>query len=292
MIEIGGLAFAIMLAGLGIASYTDIKIREVPNSLSFGLIFAMIIVRVVYAFQTNNFGSLWLSLLIGAGFFSLGLLFFYTQQWGGADIKILTALGIGFATIFPEFNPLFPVSWPFFLTILMNFFLLAVVYAISYAILMSFSNKNVIPDFKAALSKHELLGSAAIFVAVLVATYYRTIYLAFIAIPILWFLYKFLKSVEQNCMFKTVNVDRLVEFDVPEKDITYKGKVVVSSKDPNGMTLKQVEKLKKMVANKQLKNSFKIKWGIPLIPVFPITLVVSLYVGDIYFALIRAILMR
>ena len=53
----------------------------------------------------------------------------------------------------------------------------------------------------------------------------------------------------------------------------------------------EIEKLKKFVRSGKLKNEFKIKWGIPLIPVFPITLVVSLYFGDIYFALIRLIVM-
>ena len=41
----------------------------------------------------------------------------------------------------------------------------------------------------------------------------------------------------------------------------------------------------------KLQNEFKVRWGIPLIPVFPLTLVASLYFGDIYFALIRLIVM-
>ena len=157
MISPGLLAFAVALAGMSIASYTDVQKREVPNKISFGLIIAMIALRVFYAVQESNMFYLWISLGIGLAFFGMGLLFFYLQQWGGADVKLLAVLGIGFATIYPEFHPILPVSWPFFLTILMNFFFIAVAYSVIYSLILAVDNKQAFPDFRASLNKYELL---------------------------------------------------------------------------------------------------------------------------------------
>ncbi len=247
----------------------------------------MIVLRAVYALQENNLFYLWISLGIGAAFFGMGLLFFYLQQWGGADVKLLAVLGVGFATIYPEFHPILPVSWPFFLTILMNFFFIAVAYSVIYSLMLAFSNKRVFPDFKASANKYEVLfGVLAIITIFILGRYEKIIYVS-LAVPVLWFLMKFLRAVEKNCMYKIAKVDGLVEFDVPENDINVGKKIIVNSKDPNGITLEQLGQLKKFVRAGKLKNEFKVKWGIPLIPVFPITLVASLYLGDIYFALVR-----
>ncbi|HIJ98459.1 TPA: prepilin peptidase [archaeon] len=287
MVSPGLLAFAVALAGMSIASYTDVQKREVPNKISFGLIAAMIILRAIYALQENNLFYLWLSLGIGAAFFGMGLLFFYAQQWGGADVKLLAVLGIGFATIYPEFRPILPVSWPFFITILMNFFFIAVAYSIVYSLILAVSNKRVFPDFKASLNRYELLFGILLMITIFILGRYEKILYALLAAPVFWFLTKFLRSVDKNCMYKKTKVDKLVEFDVPEHDIKSGKKIIVNSKDPNGITLEQIAQLKKYVRAGKLKNEFNVKWGIPLIPVFPITLVASLYFGDIYFALVR-----
>ena len=88
-------------------------------------------------------------------------------------------------------------------------------------------------------------------------------------------------------MYRIRKADELVEFDVPENDIKIGKKIIVNSNDPNGLTVEQLEQLRKFARAGKIKNEFKVKWGIPLIPVFPITLVASLYIGDIYFALVR-----
>lgn len=290
MVSPGLLAFAIALSGMSIASYTDIQKREVPNRISFGLIIAMVLLRLLYAVQKNNLNYLWISLAIGAGFFGMGLLFFYTRQWGGADVKLLAALGIGFATIYPEFSPILPVSWPFFITILTNFFFIAVAYSTIYSVMLAMSNKNVFPDFKASLNRQELfIGVLGIITIFILGREIHYMYWL-LAAPILWFLTKFLRAVDKNCMYKKTNASGLVEFDIPEQDIKIGRKVVASAKDPNGMTPEQLGQIKKYVRLGKLKNEFKIKWGIPLIPVFPITLVASLYFGDIYFGLVRLVL--
>ncbi len=291
MVSPGLLAFAIALSGMSIASYVDIQKREVPNRISFGLIISMIVLRFVYAYQTHNIYNFWFALAVGAGFLGLGLLFFYAQQWGGADVKLLVVLGIGFATIYPEFSPVLPVSWPFFLTILTNFLFIAAAYSLLYSFLLAFSNKNVYTDLKASLGKYELLlGVLSIITIYFIGRSFSKFFYALYLIPFFWFLMKYLKAIDKNCMYRIVKADTLVEFDVPQNSVKVGNKTVVDAKDPNGMTIGQIDQIKKYIHTGKLKNEFKIKWGIPLIPVFPITLVASLYFGDIYFAIIRWII--
>jgi len=291
MITPGMLAFAIALSGMSIASYTDFIKREVPNKISFGLIIAMLVLRLGYSIQQGDLYYFWASLAIGGLFLGLGMLFFYAQQWGGADVKLLTVLGVGFATVYPDFAPKLAVSWPFFVTILMNFFFIAAAYSLLYAVGLSLTNKNVYYDLRAAVTKNDLIFLGISVFAISALGFFERFFYFFTIVPFFWFLMKFLKSVDKNCMYRIVKAERLVEFDIPQKDIKVGRKVIVNSSDPNGITLSQLEQIKKFVKSRKLQNEFKVRWGIPLIPVFPLTLVASLYFGDIYFALIRLIVM-
>ncbi len=273
---------AVALAGMIYASWTDIKKREVPNRISFSLIGLMIFLRLIYSAQLGDFNFFWTAIAVGLGFLAMGLAFFYAQQWGGADIKLLVILGLGFAVLPPEFNPMYLAKWPFFLTLLINFFIVSVVWSLAYSIDMGFQNPNVFKDFRASLDRIEMI---AIFfgstLAVASGFYYETLWML-LAIPAFWVLVKFLKAVEKNCMYKTIAVDHLVEFDVPEEDVKVDGKTIVSRTDPNGITPEQIKKLKKLADKGKIPEIIEIKWGIPLIPVFPITLVISLFVGDLF----------
>ncbi len=285
------LAFAVALSGMSIASYTDFVKREVPNKISFGLIIAMVVLRLFYAVQQENMYLFWIGIGIGALFLGLGMLFFYAQQWGGADVKLLTVLGVGFATVYPEFAPKLAVSWPFFITILMNFFFIAAAYSLLYAIGLSLTNRKVYYDLRAAVTKNDIIFLGISISAVLILGFFERFFYFFTIVPFFWFLMKFLKSVDKNCMYKIAGANELVEFDIPQKDIKAGRKTIVNSKDPNGMTLSQIGQIKRLVKAGKLSNEFRVRWGIPLIPVFPITLVASLYFGDIYFALIRLLVL-
>lgn len=279
---IGYIMAAIALAGMIYASWTDIKIREVPNRISFGLIGAMVLLRLIYSAQLGDFSFFWVALAVGFVFLAMGLAFFYAQQWGGADVKLLMILGLGFAVLPSEFNPVFTAEWPFFLTLLINFFVVSVGWSLAYSIDMGFQNPFVFKDFRASLDRIEMF---LIFFGITLATatgfYYNILWLA-LSIPAFWVLIKFLKAVEKNCMYKKTTVDHLVEFDVPKKDIKVGKKTIIDSSDPNGITPEQIEELKKLTEKGKIPKNIEIKWGVPLIPVFPITLLISLFVGDLF----------
>ena len=124
---------------------------------------------------------------------------------------------------------------------------------------------------------------------ILVIGFYERLALTALAIPLLWALSKFLKAVENNCMYKHIPVGMMVEFDVPEHDIEVRKKVIVSKSDPNGITLEQIEEVKKLAKQGKIPKTVRIKWGVPLIPVFPMTLLFSLFVGDAFLAMLSLI---
>lgn len=284
------LILGIALVGSIFASYSDIKKREVSNWLSFGMIFSILALRILYGFLYKEYFDLMISLLAGALFFVIGIAFFYSGQWGGADLKILTAFGIGFGTLFEEFTPMFISLWPFFLTFLINFFMVALVYSLAYAFIMGLRNKKVLSDFKGSLNRYEQIAGMVIGLIAILLGVYKRIFLLVILIPLLWFLFKFLKPVEKHCMYKVTNVKDLVEFDVPEKDVVVDGETIVDSNNPDGMTLEQVKKIQDFVKKGKLSKTLKVKWGAPLIPVFPISLILSVTIGDLMFVLLSFVL--
>ena len=115
----------VVLAFLGYGSWSDIKTREVSNTV--WLLFAPIGVTLTVARLYLSPELLWISLASIMIATSFALLLFYTGVFGGADAKGLICIGITIPTL-PEnipasvslFHPFFPV------VILSNSFLVAV----------------------------------------------------------------------------------------------------------------------------------------------------------------------
>lgn len=77
---------------LAISSFTDIRTREVPDLLSWGLFVFALSLRALFSFVYGY--ELFLSGLIGAALcFALAFVLYYTGQWGGADSKLLVGMG-------------------------------------------------------------------------------------------------------------------------------------------------------------------------------------------------------
>ncbi len=84
--------FILGLAVLLIASINDLKIREVPDWLSYTFLFTAVIANLILSVMENDYWII-LNSLAGVLFgFILGLIFFYTGQWGGGDSKIMMGL--------------------------------------------------------------------------------------------------------------------------------------------------------------------------------------------------------
>jgi Flp pilus assembly protein protease CpaA len=83
---------------LGLASWEDLRIREVPFLLSHSLIILGVAFSALAAAQTNALTPLFHGVLGGAVAYGLGYLLYVTGQWGGGDVQLLTGVGtfIGF----------------------------------------------------------------------------------------------------------------------------------------------------------------------------------------------------
>ncbi|MEK6938658.1 MAG: prepilin peptidase, partial [Nanoarchaeota archaeon] len=82
----------VTLFALIIASYCDLKWREVPDWISYGLIFAALGIRAIFSLSSG--WEIFISGALGFGvFLGLSCLLYYSYQWGGGDSKLLMGMG-------------------------------------------------------------------------------------------------------------------------------------------------------------------------------------------------------
>ena len=74
---------SITLIGLIIATFTDLKTREVPDWLSYGLIGIGLSLNLLFSFLYENYWFIISSLAGLLAFFIIALIMFYAGQWGG-----------------------------------------------------------------------------------------------------------------------------------------------------------------------------------------------------------------
>ena len=83
----------VALIAVAIGSYTDIKTLEVPDWLNYSLIAVGLAANLIFTIYTWNPVHI-LKSLTGLGVsIILGILMFYTGQWGGGDSKMIMAMG-------------------------------------------------------------------------------------------------------------------------------------------------------------------------------------------------------
>ena len=108
------ISILVVLAFLGYGSWSDIKTREVSNTVWLIFAPAGAVLTIIRLYSSPELLRISLSSIIGAT--ALALLLFYTGVFGGADAKGLICIGISIPTL-PEdtlasanfFHPFFPV---------------------------------------------------------------------------------------------------------------------------------------------------------------------------------------
>lgn len=272
------------LIGLIIASFSDIKTKEVPDWLNYSLIISGITLRLFYSLLNKqwyffNYG------LIGFGSMSLlGGLMYYTKQWGGGDTKLLMAMGTIFATP-PKFLNLKLDSVPFLAILFINIMIAGAIYGIIYSIILAIKHKKeFMKEFKKQIKtkrKKIRLGLIfAIFLLILaffidyfpikILLYILTLFTA--TYPYLWL---FVKSVENTCMYKYISPLKLTEGDWIAEPIMINKKEIWGPKNL-GIEKEQINKVIKAKIKK-----VKIKEGIAFVPSFLIGTLTSLLYGNI-----------
>lgn len=269
--------------GLIIGTYTDFKIREVPDWLSYSLIVAGLGLRLLYSAITFDW-MFFIYGLLGFGIFlALALLMYYGGQWGGGDSKVLMGIGalLGF-----EPNP-----FSFFIGFFINLLIIGALYGIGWSIFLAIKNKkNFKKEFMSLQRKKRRL-NLALFVLLLIFiilvfllitdSFLKIILIIFsIFFYLSLYVYIFTKSVENSSMYKMYPVNKLTEGDWIAKIIRYKGKYLCGPKDL-GISKKQIALLKKFKIKQVL-----VKEGIPFIPSFLIAFIITYIFGNLLFLLL------
>lgn len=282
------------LCALIIASISDIRTREVPDWLNYGLILAGLGIRLIYSSAASD----WWFLLYGiAGFavmLALALTMFYAGQWGGGDSKMVMGLGALLGIDFMHYRTIFSESLlaGFFINLLFVGAFYGLVWSIIMAVLKwkEFSKEfaTIIRTRRFVLIRRYLL----VFVfAILVYLFFTTdifLRLGFLTISFMLmiglYLWPFVKSVENSCMYKLVTPDKLTEGDWIADDINVAGELICGPKDL-GIERKQIGKLIRLHKKGKI-TEIRIKEGIPFIPSFLISFVITLVWGNLLMLLL------
>lgn len=257
----------IALVAIALASIVDLKKREVPDILSYGLIVIGFLLAILSFSLVKILESVFGFLVA----FIIGYSMYKTRQWGGGDAKLLMGLG-----------SLLGMSWKtisFFPILLVNIIIAGAVYGIFWLIglyIKNFKKANLV--LKKELSKRKkerilVLVSSLLFILIAVFSQF-TLLFSGLAILILFSFYGLLlsKIIEDITFYKKIKPSELTEGDWIVEDIKI-GKEKISKNNP-GLTKKQISLLKKR------GKKVLIKEGIPFVPSFLLGYIIALVFGD------------
>ena len=268
---------------LTIASISDLRTREIPDWLSYGLLFFVVATRGLESILLKDSYYIIQTMIFFAIFFAFGNIMYYTRQWGGVDTKLITALGSALA-IKPSFLGGISIV-PFPAILLLNILVVGAIYGLFYAVYLSFKHKKEFKkEFKKLNHAPKTIGIKvgmliiALTLFILSFTLFpretrgvtSIIAITFLVVP---YLITALKSTELACMYKQILVTNLTEGDWIHNDV-YKNKKLIYKVNPYGADNKSIELLKKANIKQVL-----VKEGIPFVPPFLLGTILTLVVS-------------
>jgi len=278
------IAYSLSFIVLFIGSITDLKTREVPDWLNYGLIISGIGLNLLFSAVYSNPSFIINSIIGLAVFFGIAYIMFYAGQWGGGDSKMLMGLGamIGLDVSFK--TPQFPASF------LIYALFIGAIYGLLWSIWLAFRNRQRFwKELKAILSKKDIIRAKKIMLSLLVLlliavflikAYYIKILILSMALLVLatFYLWIFVKAIEKSSMYKLVEPSRLTEGDWIVKDVIINKQYICGPKDL-GIEKKQIKKLIELYRKGKVRKIL-IKEGIPFVPSFFIAFVFTFMFGS------------
>ncbi len=275
-------------ASLAVASITDLRTREVPDFLNYGLVFFGIAFNLMLAASYSDYRFLVYSLLGLAICYGIGWAMFYAGQWGGGDSKMLMGLGALLGIPFALKNS-------FMLSFLLNILFAGAIYGIGWTMWLAFSQrKKYAVAFRKLTStpRHRILRFISLGMLVGVFALIPVDFASYrLKLTVLWmllfpamlyYIWLIIKCVEKSSMLISLPIGRLTEGDWIAKDIFIKGKYVCGPKDL-GISKRQIQLLKKYEQKRLIKHIL-VKQGIPFIPSFLLALIFTLLWGNPFIA--------
>lgn len=289
MLEVEIMLLTLAFIATIIAVISDIKTTEIPDYSNYFLIFSSITLRFLYSLTTQNWNFTLAIIKTFPIIFILSLLMYKLKQWGGGDVKLLFGLSIALAT-YPSFltnifNPKI-IFLPFPIILFLNILIIGALYSLIYATILAIKNRKkfiqiFIPIIKnTKRTQINLFIIAAILISVSLKIQSKIILISIaIFLPIIFYLFIFIASVEKSSLIKIIPISRLLEGDWILEDIFYKNRIIHKAKQE--LTKNQIEKIKRTNIKK-----VKIKQGIIFTPAILIALITSLIFGNLIFYLI------
>ncbi|MBD3361214.1 hypothetical protein GF358_00290 [Candidatus Woesearchaeota archaeon] len=273
----------VVLFVLLVGTITDLKIREIPDWLTYGGVIAGLSLRLIWSVNEWSYVPVLEGVIGFAGFFLAACALYYFGQWGGGDSKALMAIGACLG-INMDINHIV-------LAFVVNAIWIGGVYGLIWSVVLAFKNwKKFKKEFRDKLHSHGMFRAVpliALLVLVLVSVFmkvdfvFKSMIIALvILIPLFYYLTVFVRTVESVAMYRLVSPAELTEGEWIAKDIFVNKKRVCGPGDL-GVSEKQIKELKKAKIKKVL-----VKIGIPFVPSLLLAYVFTLFAGNPLFLLV------
>jgi len=264
--------------GSSLAAIWDLKTTEIPDGIPYVMIAIGLIFHGIQSLLQWSYWPILNSLTFGLGFLGFGFLMYYGGQWGGGDAKVLSAIGFLLPVLPQGFPELF---FPFPLSYMINVFVVGAAYMLIYAFVLALINKKImrkfLKDMKASSKLMLILLTFSLFIFIFLNWFFiyyfqigfdfvfilKNSFFPLIAILALFVIWKFTKSVEEIGFKKRIPVSKLKV-----------GDVLLESKKWEGITKKELKKIRKS------RKFVTVKEGVRFAPSFPLALLFTLYLGD------------
>ncbi|MBI4019536.1 MAG: prepilin peptidase [Candidatus Aenigmarchaeota archaeon] len=264
MLELLLLAFI----GSAAAGLWDLRTTEVPDEIpilmsAIGLFYwfmAALIAEDIYPFM--------LSLCSGLAILVPGLILYKHGKWGAADAWVPASVMF----VLPAYN-----GQPLLVNYILNFFVVSSVYMIIYSLILGIRNRRVFSLFVKDIisnrwAKIILLAYAGVigvlaYIFMQKATSVTPLLISYLTVVFVVAFWRYATVVESNVFRKTINAGDVKEGDVLEDMIWI------------GLTKNQAEDIRRK------GGKVVIKEGVRFVPVFPITLLITVLYGNLLFYL-------
>lgn len=282
--------FEVALVGFLIASYFDLKTREIPPTIPYSLIAIGLVGHYFTDTQTTFISGLLMAFIT----FVFSYALYKTGVWAGGDVKLFTALGF----ILPTFGKIDFFPFFVFATALFAIFPFMIIYVAYYlarnrrAVLES--RKNFKRSFKRAVTSIPFLLALLFLTSTL--TPLNFVYSLTMSI-IFFFGWESFKIARKYVLREVIPVKLLKEGMIPAQDVFTSGRkvilkeptffellrpksdLIVDSRKAMGITDEQVKTLKKLGV-----KELEIKKSLPLVPVFAIGMVILLFLEKLLYS--------
>ena len=270
------LIYGVCLFLLIIGTFTDLKVREVPDWLNYSGIFIGLGLRLIWSLYSFDWSYIIEGVVGFVVFFGIACAMFYLGQWGGGDSKMLMALGalLGLKFSFGHITVAFVIC----------LMIVGGLYGFVWSLVLALKNwGKFVLQFKKSLDVNKRFRALFIgfsFVLFVAAIFAQSVFIKFLLIfialfiPIMNYLILAVKAVENSCMYQRVKSADLTAGDWIAKDVKVKGKRICGPKDL-GIEKSQIRKLIKLKV-----KSVVVKVGIPFVPSFLLAFLLALWIGN------------